>query len=74
MNVIYITVCTEYKNRKSYGIAITETANGESIILKTIADISPIKIHIDELVSLCNELYLHPLHLDDVIEDFLAGI
>lgn len=72
MNGLYITVCSEYKNKKSYGIALTETADGSTNIIQTVADISPIQGEIDHLVKMCNELRLDPIHLGDVIEDFLA--
>lgn len=72
MNDTYIMVCSEYNGKISYGIALTEKVDDRTIILRTISDISLLKNAVEQLVKLCNELYLDPIHLDDVIEDFLA--
>lgn len=39
---------------------------------RTIKDISTDKQRIEALIELCNSLELSPIHLDDVIEDFLV--
>ncbi len=36
-------------------------------------DISRDKDEVENLISLCNELQLSPLHLRDVVDDFLEG-
>ncbi len=73
MNDTYIIVCSEYNDKISYGIALTEKVDDCTIVLRTISDISPLKNAVEQLIELCNELYLDPIHLDDIIEDFLAG-
>ena len=52
----------------SYGINVSQ--NGR--IIKTIKDISLRKKPLAELVKLCNRLKLSVIHIDDVIDDFLA--
>lgn len=42
--------------------------SGESV---KIPDISANKSEVEKLVSLCNELQLDPIHLEDIVEDFL---
>ena len=49
--------------RDTYGISY------DSIEIK---DISTEKRKIEELVTLCNSLSLSPIHIKDVIEDFLV--
>ncbi len=56
----------------TYGIALAEIMDGCAMILESIPDLSPDKERIRQLAQLCTELHLSPLHLDDVIEDFLA--
>ncbi len=54
---------------RSYGVAVME----DGVALKRIDDVSLEKNDIVNLVNLCNELELSPVHIDDVIENFLAG-
>lgn len=54
---------------KTYGIDVLDTKTKE--ILKSVEDISLDKSPLEELISLCNELELDTVHLEDVIEDFL---
>lgn len=51
------------KKHNTYGISYKE---------REVKDISTDKHKIEKLVNLCNELELSPIHLDDVIEDFLV--
>ena len=37
-----------------------------------IQDVSTDKTKVEKLVNLCNELDLSPIHLNDVLEDFLV--
>ena len=55
-----------------YGVTVTYKENG---ILKsrTIHDISPNKLAVETLITLCNEHKLEVCHLDDVVEDFLTS-
>lgn len=48
---------------KTYGITYQE---------KAIRDISINKIKIEKLIMLCNNLELSPLHLMDIVDDFLV--
>ena len=41
---------------------------------RQIKDISVDKEKVERLVSLCNSLNLSPMHLDDVVEDFLTDL
>lgn len=53
----------------SFGIVITSTQDNS--VIERIADISTSKEKIKKLVNLCNELSLEPIHIYDVIEDFI---
>ena len=60
-------------SRKAYGVAAyaeSEYASRATII--KVQDISSNKNAIKDLVDLCNRLELSPIHLYDVIEDFLG--
>lgn len=59
----------EEKNiHMSYGIELWK--NGE--LARRISDVSVDSEGLHELVRLCNELELDPVHLDDVVEDFVG--
>ncbi len=58
----------------SYGIVFTpDTSASEFYKAIRISDISGDYEKISTLAALCNQLELSPLHLCDVVEDFLAG-
>lgn len=59
--------------RTCYGIAVVEICDGVPIILQTVSDISASIEKLGELVELCNELDLDPIHLNDVVDDYLAN-
>ena len=61
--------------RIAYGIAAYANADedGTATIVASIHDITSNKQALAELVSLCNRLELSPIHLYDVVEDFLAN-
>ena len=72
-------ICEEHysfdnKSRISYGIvAYADTgADGIAAIVASVRDISPDKQKIELLAEQCNRLELSPIHLPDVIADFLA--
>ncbi|MBQ7929827.1 MAG: hypothetical protein IJ334_02255 [Clostridia bacterium] len=48
--------------------------DGSSAVLHTISDICDDPERIRELVRQCNENRLDPLHLSDVIDDFLTTL
>ena len=54
----------EGKNYTSFGIRCDAVS---------IEDISPDKRAVDSLVALCNSEELEPVHLYDIVEDFLAS-
>jgi len=70
---IYHLVENSYPNengsRISYGITVRTDADS---ILYSICDITSNKEKLLELIHKCNLLGLSPMHLCDVIEDFLA--
>ena len=53
---------------RSYGLVVKE----DDTTLKQIDDVSLEKNDVVNLVKLCNKLELSPVHIDDVIEDFMA--
>lgn len=60
--------------RTAYGIAMyahTEHT-GTSAIVDTVCDLSTNKESVLELIKACNEGNLLPIHLHDVVEDYLA--
>ena len=54
-----------------YGICIKNTDTGES---RSICDISVHRKDIEELSDRCNRLQLDPIHIEDVIDDFLCVV
>lgn len=73
--ITYILCREAYKSKRSeriaYGIA-TYAEDGQTCITK-LHDITSDKDALAELVDLCNRLQLSPIHLHDVIEDFLTN-
>jgi DNA-binding PadR family transcriptional regulator len=58
---------------KRYGIAVYSlTPNGEEKLLSVRNNLTEDKDGLQSLVELCNRLKLSPIHLDDVVEDFLT--
>lgn len=78
MNVTYGITKEIYSlgdsSRISYGIAAYANSkeDGTSTIVASIHDITANKQALLELVQQCNRLELSTIHLDNVIEDFLA--
>jgi len=76
--VTYGTIRENYefdgKNRTAYGIAVYAPAAADRIasVFLSFHDISPAKEQIEALVNLCNACSLSPVHLSEVIEDYLA--
>lgn len=61
--------CNEMNVKTFYGIQISD---GSNRIIATVRDITTDGNRLSELIRTCNLLALSPLHLYDVIEDFLA--
>lgn len=57
-----------------YGIAAVEEHDGVLVILQSVSDISVCSDPLEKLVDLCNELKLDPIHLSDVVDDYLASL
>lgn len=78
MTVIYGMIEETYSfkrdARTSYGIAAyaDSAQEGTATIVASVHDITSDKHRLEELVSMCNRSRLSPIHLDDVIEDFLG--
>ena len=60
--------------RISYGIAAYTNSkeDGTATIVASIHDVTADRQALADLVSLCNRLELSTVHLNDVVEDFLA--
>jgi len=56
-----------------YGIALALVQDGSMNILYSVEDICSEPSQLSQLVQLCNDLHLDPIHLQDVIDDFLAA-
>ncbi len=68
-NLIEGFFTVEQKTHKGCGISVTESKSDDKICFN---DISTNKEAVVNLISLCNELQLAPIHIKDVIEDFLS--
>lgn len=74
MNYRYEIVHTYYgadKTHPHFGLALMECYDNEIRPLRTFADLSLNRQDIEHLVADCNRFQLSPIHLMDVIEDFL---
>ncbi|MBQ4327978.1 MAG: hypothetical protein IJC32_06160 [Clostridia bacterium] len=69
-----ITV-SEGKRYTTYGIVARALCGSEqnSVTVASVPDISTDMAEVDALVARCNRLALSPVHLNDVVEDFLLG-
>ena len=72
----YIVVKNEYidgeNTRVSYGIAAIENCDGTVCVLESVYDISSDFGTVESLVNICNAEELDPIHIEDVVNDFLA--
>jgi len=61
-------------DRIAYGIAAYAASDSDSsaIVLASVSDICGDKSRAEALAEKCNRLGVSPLHLPDIIEDFLA--
>ena len=65
-------VLSGQKARTSYGIALCQADAGVLIILRSVTDLTTDRERALALIERCNRLALSPIHLDDIIEDFLV--
>ena len=76
MECTYILVRNTYEmgenTRFGFGIAAVEKDTEASIVLDFFSDLSSDVTKVEQLVRLSNELGLDPIHLDDIVQDFLA--
>ena len=69
--VVKETVTSEFLEKYiTYGIKVTR--NGS--LIELISDISTDRQKAERLASLCNDGQLHPIHIYDIIEDFLVDL
>lgn len=79
MNVRYGIVKEIYSLNEntiaSYGIAayVDSSENDSLCIINSVRNITCDIMSIEKLTDMCNRLELSPIHLNDVIEDFLIG-
>lgn len=76
MEYKYIIVVETYhdgqEDRIGYGIAaIAKKSEKEMTIVKVAPDVSPNCAEVRHLIELCNKFELSPIHLYDVVEDFI---
>ena len=62
------------ESRTSYGIVAYSNAkqDGSKTIVASVRDVTLDKAALTKLVNECNRLELSTVHLNDVVEDFLA--
>lgn len=74
----YVVVKSEYINgertRMGYGIAVVEECDGNVSVLDSVSDICLDVNSVEGLVELCNKAELDPIHLHEVVSDFLEKI
>ena len=77
MECHYIVIDSILENvshpRRCYGIALVSVCEETPIVLETFFDVSSDRNQIQQLVALCNDLKLDPIHLPDVLDDFLVN-
>lgn len=75
-NCKYIVVKNEYidgeNTRVRYGIAAIENCDGVISVLKSVSDISSDFCTVEKIADVCNAKELDLIHIEDVINDFLA--
>jgi len=70
-----LTECTFTANNQTYityGIALVVVSDESTVMIESIPDLSRDKERIQNLARLCTKLHLSPIHLTDVVADFLA--
>ncbi len=62
-------------NFNAYGIIAVSDCIGqiETEVIETVHNISPVKEEVMLLIERCNRYRLSPIHLSDVVEDFLVS-
>ena len=76
-NIIYEVTEDTYlidgEPKQIYGIAVysNDKSNTQKTLLKSIRDITTDKYRLSKLAQACNSCHLSPIHLKDIVEDFL---
>jgi hypothetical protein len=70
--LIESTFTVNNKKHTAYGIALAVVSDESTVMIESIPDLSQDKERIQNLAKLCTELHLSPIHLTDVVADFLA--
>lgn len=77
MNECYALVRSELyfgeASAVSYGIAHVDMRDNVPIILESVLDLSEDRASVENLVELCNDLCLDPIHMKDVVYDFISA-
>ena len=73
MQYRYALLKTTFDSIESFGIAVVCDCDGGSILIDTYSDISFDWERIVTLIEQCNSEELDPIHLPDVVEDFLIS-
>ena len=65
--------CLGEQRRKAFGIVAYSDAeeDGTATVIASVGDVTDDRAALEELVRKCNGLKLDPIHLWDVVEDFL---
>ena len=74
MAIYYKRINSTYEDVPTFGIALFIRNGNCSQLIKAVPDLSTDRMAVEKLVGLCNDLRLDPIHLDDVVEDFLTGM
>lgn len=56
----------------NYGIGLIDKNDPEGVLIDAVTDLSTNKNEVLHLIKLCNRLSLDPIHLWDIVNDFLA--
>lgn len=79
MNITYGIIkeefCIDSDTRVSYGIAAYDNVDesGSAMVIASVSDITQDSQALLKLIMQCNKLKLSPVHLNDVIADFLES-
>ena len=74
MECRYILLKSEYESTVTFGIAVAVDCDERVTILDSYMDLSSNQSKVTELIELCNALKLDPIHLSDVVDDFLSSL
>ena len=76
MECAYILIRSTYETEKNprthFGIAAVEKDTDGAAVLESFSDLSSDVTKVERLVRISNEEGLDPIHLCDVVQDFLA--